>query len=180
MKNREHRRALAACRRSLGCCRAGCRRSAPRAPYPRLIRRRRSRSSCRTPAGGATDVLARMVGAEAPGGLGTDVVVENRPGPAAPSATTWWPRRPADGHTVLITITALIQQPPLMANLPYDPFKDFAPITRIAISPSMLAVPPSTPANTLKDFVALVKASRASSTTAPMVQAPRRISRARC
>jgi tripartite-type tricarboxylate transporter receptor subunit TctC len=68
-------------------------------------------------------------------------------------------KAPADGHTLLMGITAIIQQPPLMANLPYDVFRDFAPITRIAISPSLFAVPPSTPVNTLKDFVALVKAT---------------------
>lgn len=110
-------------------------------------------------AGGATDVLARMVGQKLQEAWGQTVVIENRPGAGGTIGNNLVAKAPADGHTLLMGITAIIQQPPLMANLPYDVFRDFAPITRIAISPSLFAVPPSTPVNTLKDFVALVKAT---------------------
>lgn len=110
-------------------------------------------------AGGATDVLARMVGQKLQEAWGQTVVIENRPGAGGTIGNNLVAKAPADGHTLLMGITAIIQQPPLMPNLPYDVFRDFAPVTRIAISPSLFAVPPSTPANTLKDFVALVKAT---------------------
>jgi tripartite-type tricarboxylate transporter receptor subunit TctC len=85
--------------------------------------------------------------------------VENKPGAAGTIGNNLVAKAPADGYTVLVGITALIQQPPMMENLPYDPLKDFAPVTMIARSPSMLAVPLDSPAKTLKDFVALVKAN---------------------
>ena len=110
-------------------------------------------------AGGATDALARMVGQKLQESWGQNVVIENKPGAGGTIGNNIVAKAPADGHTVLVGITAIIQQPPMMPNLPYDVFKDFAPVTRIAISPSMFVVPPSTPVNNLKEFVALVKAN---------------------
>lgn len=110
-------------------------------------------------AGGATDALARMVGQKLQEAWGQTVVVENRPGAGGTIGNNLVAKAGADGHTLLMGITAIIQQPSLMNNLPYDVFKDFAPVTRIAISPSMFVVPPSTPVGTLREFVALVKAN---------------------
>jgi tripartite-type tricarboxylate transporter receptor subunit TctC len=110
------------------------------------------------PAGGATDTLARTIAQKIQENWNSPVIVENKPGAGGTIGNNFVAKAPADGHTVLLAITALIQQPPLMP-LPYDPLKEFQPITRIAISPSVLAVQPSSPANTLKDFVALVKAN---------------------
>lgn len=110
------------------------------------------------PAGGATDTLARTIAQKIQEHWNNPVIVENKPGAGGTMGNNFVAKAPADGHTVLLAITALIQQPPLM-NLPYDPLKDLQPITRIAISPSVLAVQPNSPANTLKDFVALVKAN---------------------
>jgi tripartite-type tricarboxylate transporter receptor subunit TctC len=111
------------------------------------------------PAGGATDTLARTVGQKLQEAWSQPAVVENRPGAGGTIGNGFVAKAPADGHTMLIAITALIQQPSLMEKLPYDPLKDFAPVTMIARSPSMLAVPLDSPAKDLKSFIAMVKAS---------------------
>ncbi len=111
------------------------------------------------PAGGAADTLARIIGQKLQETWGHTVLVENRPGANGTIGNGFVAKAPADGHTVLIAITALIQQQSLMEKLPYDPLKDLAPVTMIARSPSMLAVPLDSPANDLQSFIALVKAN---------------------
>jgi tripartite-type tricarboxylate transporter receptor subunit TctC len=111
------------------------------------------------PAGGATDTLARTIAQKMQEAWSQPVVVENKPGASGTIGNHFVAKAPADGYTLLVAITALIQQPPLMDKLPYDPMKDLAPVSMIARSPSMLAVPLDSPAKNLKDFVALVKAS---------------------
>jgi tripartite-type tricarboxylate transporter receptor subunit TctC len=110
------------------------------------------------PAGGATDTLGRTVAQKLQEAWGQNVIVENKAGAAGTIGNNFVAKAAPDGYTVLIAITALIQQPSLMDKLPYDALKDFTPVTMIARSPSMLAVPLSSPAKTLKDFVAMVKA----------------------
>lgn len=110
------------------------------------------------PAGGATDILARMTAQKLAEAWNVTVLVENKPGAGGTIGNNFVAKAAPDGSTILMAITAIIQQPTLM-NLPYDPLKDFVPVTQIAKSPSMFAVPLSSPANSLKDFVALVKAN---------------------
>lgn len=110
------------------------------------------------PAGGATDILARMMAQKMQEAWNGNIVVENRPGGSGTIGNNLVAKAAPDGYTALIGITALIQQPPLM-SLQYDPLKDFVPVTLIAKSPSMLAVPLSSPAKTLAEFIALVKAN---------------------
>lgn len=110
------------------------------------------------PAGGATDTLARVIAQKIQESWNNPVLVENRAGAGGTIGNNHVAKAAPDGHTVLLAITAIIQQPPLM-QLPYDPLKDFQPITRVAISPSVFAVQPSSPAANLKQFVALVKAN---------------------
>lgn len=110
------------------------------------------------PAGGATDTLGRTLAQKLQESWGQNVIVENKAGAAGTIGNNLVAKASPDGYTVLIAITAIIQQPSLMDKLPYDPLKDFTPVTMIARSPSMLAVPLSSPAKTLKDFVAMVKA----------------------
>jgi tripartite-type tricarboxylate transporter receptor subunit TctC len=113
------------------------------------------------PAGGATDTLGRLIAQKIQENWNNPVVVENRAGAGGTIGNNFVAKAAPDGHTVLLAITAItaiIQQPPLM-QLPYDPVKDFQPITRVAISPSMLAVQPSDAAKDLKGFIAQVKAS---------------------
>jgi len=111
------------------------------------------------PAGGATDTLARTIGQKLQEAWGQPAMVDNRPGAGGTIGNSFVAKAPPDGYTVLIAITALIQQPSLMEKLPYDPLKDLAPVTMIARSPSMLAVPLDSPAKDLKSFIAMVKAS---------------------
>ena len=110
------------------------------------------------PAGGATDVLARMVAQKMQESWQQTVVVENKPGAGGTIGNNQVAKAPADGHTVLFGIVALVQQMTLM-KLPYDPIKDFAPISRVAISPSVLAASATLPVNTLAEFTSLVKAN---------------------
>jgi tripartite-type tricarboxylate transporter receptor subunit TctC len=86
------------------------------------------------------------------------VLVENKPGAGGTIGNNQVAKAPADGHTVLFGIVALVQQMTLM-KLPYDPIKDFAPISRVAISPSVLAASATLPVNTLAEFTSLVKAN---------------------
>ncbi|NPC58008.1 Bug family tripartite tricarboxylate transporter substrate binding protein [Caenimonas soli] len=111
------------------------------------------------PAGGATDTLARTVAQKLQEAWGQPVVVENRAGAAGTIGNSLVAKANPDGYTVLVAITALIQQQSLMDKLPYDPLKDFAPVTLIARSPSMFAVPLDSPAKSLKEFIAMAKAS---------------------
>jgi tripartite-type tricarboxylate transporter receptor subunit TctC len=108
------------------------------------------------PAGGATDALARLVAQKLQDAWQQTVVVENKPGAGGTIGANLVAKGPTDGHTVLFTIVALLQQMTLM-KLPYDPIKDFAPITRVAISPSVFAADPALPVQNLADFIRLVK-----------------------
>jgi tripartite-type tricarboxylate transporter receptor subunit TctC len=94
------------------------------------------------------------------------VVVENKAGASGTIGNNFVAKATPDGYTVLVAITALIQQQSLMDKLPYDPLKDFAPVTLIARSPSMFAVPLDSPAKSLKEFVAMAKANPGKSATA--------------
>jgi tripartite-type tricarboxylate transporter receptor subunit TctC len=109
------------------------------------------------PAGGATDVLARTVGQKLGEAWNQTVIVENKAGAAGTIGNGLVAKAAPDGYTVLIGITALIQQPAMMDKLTYDPLKDFAAVSLIARSPSMFAVPLDSPAKTLKDYIGLVK-----------------------
>jgi len=111
------------------------------------------------PPGGATDTLARMMAAKLQESWKQTVVVENKPGASGTIGNDMVAKAPRDGLTVLMAITALIQVPALMPKLPYDALKDLQPLVQVASTNSILLVPPSTPAQTLKEFVALVKAN---------------------
>ena len=85
------------------------------------------------PAGGATDALARMMAQKLGEAWSTSVVVENKPGAGGTIGNNAVAKAAPDGHTILLTITAIIQQPPLM-SLPYDPLKDFVPVVQVALN----------------------------------------------
>jgi tripartite-type tricarboxylate transporter receptor subunit TctC len=111
------------------------------------------------PPGGATDTLARMVASKLQESWRQTVVVENKPGASGTIGNDLVAKSARDGHTVLMAITAIVQVPALMPKLPYDALKDLQPLVQVATTNSVLVVPPSTPAQTLKEFVALSKAS---------------------
>jgi len=97
--------------------------------------------------------LARLIGEKLQAGWGQPVLIDNRPGAGGVIGNDAVAKAAPDGHTVLIGITALIQAPALGTKLPYDPFKDFAPVAQIASSADLFVVNPSLPAASLKEFV---------------------------
>lgn len=113
------------------------------------------------PAGGGTDIIARLVGTKLGEAWGQQVVVENRAGASGILGNDLVAKAPADGYTVLIGITTLVQMPHLNAKLPYDVFKDFTPVAQLALSSNLFAVPANSLAKTLKDFIAMAKAEPA-------------------
>jgi len=108
--------------------------------------------------GGTTDLLARIVADELRTMWNTAVVVENRPGADGIVATTAAHNAPGDGYTLLMSTNALAITPHLK-QLPYDPLKDFEPITIVGQEFHHMLVTPNLPAKTVKDFIALAKSS---------------------
>jgi tripartite-type tricarboxylate transporter receptor subunit TctC len=110
------------------------------------------------PPGQATDVIARMVGERLTASMGQPVVIDNKPGQGGSIGAAAAAKSPADGYTMLISATApLATNPNLYKNLPYDPSKDFAPITLIANLPFVLVANPNLPANNVRELIALAK-----------------------
>ena len=111
-------------------------------------------------AGGSSDSVARTVGDKLQGRLNQSVIVENRPGGNAFIGTEYVAKAPADGYTLLLAgMTTHAAAPALYKKLPYDPVKDFAPITNVIESPIVVVVHPDVPANNLKELVAYAKAN---------------------
>jgi tripartite-type tricarboxylate transporter receptor subunit TctC len=108
---------------------------------------------------GPTDTVARAVGEKLSKKLNVSVIVDNRPGAGTTIGSDFVAKAPADGHTILLAVTAHTINPTLMKKLPYDTVKDFAPLTLIATAPNLLAVGPKVPANTVQEFVAWLKAN---------------------
>lgn len=109
--------------------------------------------------GGPTDMLARTMAEHLHPLWGQPVVVESRPGVGGNLAAEYVARQPPDGHTLLIGVSAQVQNTALFERLPYDPVNDFTPIILNAYYPVALIVPNSFPAQTLAEFVAYAKAN---------------------
>lgn len=108
--------------------------------------------------GGSTDTLARTMGMKLTDALGQQVVVDNRPGANGNIGMEIVARAAPDGHTIVLGYIAnLAIGPSLYAKLPFDPIKDFAPITQPASSPNVLVAHPSLQAGSLKELIALAK-----------------------
>jgi tripartite-type tricarboxylate transporter receptor subunit TctC len=111
------------------------------------------------PAGGATDVMARLVGVKLGEALGQPFVIDNKPGASGFIGTTQVAKAPADGYTLLlVTSSTHAISPNLFRSIPYDPIKDFSPIALIATGPMLLVAPPSAPFNNIAELVAQAKA----------------------
>ena len=110
-------------------------------------------------AAGPTDVIGRIVAQKLSEDLGQQFYVENVPGGGGNTGTAQAAKAAADGYTILVVSTGFIINPSLYPKIPYDPFKDFAPVTLIAASPNVLTVAPSVPAKSVKDLIALIKAN---------------------
>ena len=109
--------------------------------------------------GGPTDVIARIVADKLSANLGKQFYVVNQPGAGSNTATGMVATSPADGYTLLVVSTGFVVNPSLFAKVPYDPVKDFAPITIVAVSPNVVTVHPSVPAKSMKELIEVIKAN---------------------
>jgi tripartite-type tricarboxylate transporter receptor subunit TctC len=110
-------------------------------------------------AGGAPDQLGRLITEKLSNNLGQAVVVDNRPGAGGVLGAELVAKSAPDGYTLLMTTTAIYAiLPNLRKNLPYDPVRDFVPITLALSSPNILVVHPSLPVKSVRDLIALAKA----------------------
>lgn len=107
--------------------------------------------------GGTNDILARMIATQLQAAWGQPVIVENRPGASGTIGADFVAKSPGDGHTLMLTITALLQNASLMPNLPYDPLKDFVPVTQLSTSANLLVVSRKLQVNSVAEFAALVR-----------------------
>ena len=110
-------------------------------------------------AAGPTDVIARLIGQKLGELYGHQLYIENVPGAGGNTGTAQAAKAPADGYTLLVISTGFMVNPSLYAKVPYDPVQEFAPITLIAASPNVLVVHPDVPAKSVKELIALIKAS---------------------
>jgi len=110
------------------------------------------------PAGGPTDIIARIVAQSLSQSLGQSVVVDNRAGGGGNPGIALVARATPDGYTLLLTSTAIAVNPALYASLPYDPLKDFVPISELVNAPNVLFVKPDSGINSIADLVAKAKA----------------------
>ncbi len=129
----------------LSCASIACAQSYPNKPIRVLA----------NPTGGAPDFVARLLAPALSGSLGQQVIVDNRRAAVAIESAA---KAPADGYTLVITGSALWLLPFLRDNVPWDPIRDFAPITVATSSPTILVVHPASPAKSVKELIALAKA----------------------
>ncbi|MCA3070370.1 MAG: tripartite tricarboxylate transporter substrate binding protein [Rhodocyclaceae bacterium] len=109
------------------------------------------------PPGGATDTIARLVGARLASTFGQPVVLDNRPGGGTVTATDIAAKAAPDGYTMLVVTAAFTANPSLLARLPYDSERDFAPVSLMSSSPNLLLVTPSLPVQSVRDLIAYAK-----------------------
>jgi len=111
------------------------------------------------PAGGPTDVIARLVSQKLSDALGQQFFVENIGGAGGNTASGQVARATPDGYTIMVVSTGFVVNPSLYAKVPYDAVKDFAPVTLVAVSPNVVVVNPSVPAKTLPELVQLIRSN---------------------
>jgi tripartite-type tricarboxylate transporter receptor subunit TctC len=110
-------------------------------------------------AGGPTDIMARALGQKLSAAFGKQFIIDNRAGGGGLIAATMAKEAPADGYTIFFgTISTLATNVATSNKLPYDPVKDYAPITLTSSNPYFMVVHPTVPANSVKEFIALAKA----------------------
>jgi len=111
------------------------------------------------PAGGGTDIIARTIANKLQARLGTPVIVDNRAGASGLIGTQYAAKAEPDGYTIVLGVTNTHAiNPTYFKKLPYDPVKDFQPISMLAVGPHVLVVNAKLPVKTLPELVAMVKA----------------------
>jgi tripartite-type tricarboxylate transporter receptor subunit TctC len=108
--------------------------------------------------GGSSDIIARLYGQRLAETLGQTFVVDNRPGAGGTIGTDLLAKSPADGYTLILQDMPHTINPAVYGKVPYDPIRDFTPLTLVARAPQWLFVNPSVPAKSVGDLVALAKA----------------------
>lgn len=109
------------------------------------------------PPAGATDVIGRIVAEKLSQIWGNQVVIENKGGAGGNIGTDQVAKATPDGNTFLVVSVGMATNPYLYKNLPYDPVKDFEPVSLLAMVPNIMITPPNHPAKTAAEFVALAK-----------------------
>ncbi len=111
-------------------------------------------------AGGTTDILARIVGQYLGEELGQPVIIDNRPGAGGNIGGMAASRSPADGYTLFMgTVGTHAINQSLYSKMPFDPIKDFAPLSRVATVPNLLVANPAQPFKNVKELIAYAKAN---------------------
>ena len=111
------------------------------------------------PPGGSNDVAARLIAPPLSEALGRPVVVENRPGAGGNIGIGAVARAQPDGHTLLVCSSAFVVNPSLYARAPYDPVRDFAPVSTLGASPNVFAVRAGSPFRSLAEVLAAARAN---------------------
>ena len=111
------------------------------------------------PPGGSTDALARIVASRLTSAMGQQVIVDNRPGAGGNIGTAIAAKGTPDGHVMVLVSSSFVVNPSLYSKVPYDPIRDFQPVTYVASAPSVLLLHPSVKAANVKDLVAMTRAS---------------------
>jgi tripartite-type tricarboxylate transporter receptor subunit TctC len=109
--------------------------------------------------GGGADIIARMLGPRLTERLGQPVIVDNRPAAGGIVAAEMAARATPDGHTLFVATSNHVANPAFMDKLPYDTLNDFAPVTQAVISPLVVTIHPSLPANNLQEFINYARAN---------------------
>ena len=108
--------------------------------------------------GGSVDLIARVIAQKLNERWGQQVVVDNRPGAGGNVSAEIVARSASDGYTIYMCSSSLVVNPSLYARVPYDPVRDFAPVTLVSLVQNVLVVYPGLPAKSLKDLLALARA----------------------
>jgi tripartite-type tricarboxylate transporter receptor subunit TctC len=112
------------------------------------------------PPGGPLDTIARLLGQKVSESVKQPVIVDNKPGAGGNIGADLVAKAPADGYTILMGAVATHAiNPTLYAKIPYDPVRDFSPVTQVASTPNVLVVNPSVPASNVREFIAYAKAN---------------------
>lgn len=107
--------------------------------------------------GGAPDIIGRIVGRHVSESLGQNVIIDNRPGATGNIGAEIVARAAPDGHTVFMATVSVAISPAFYRELPFDPVRSFAPVSRVAVVPLLLVVHPTLPATSVRELIALAK-----------------------
>ncbi len=110
------------------------------------------------PAGGATDVMSRILAEKLSTRLGQQVIAENKPGAGTMLASEYVAKAPPDGYTLLMAASSLVIAPSMYAQVNYDPIRDFTPVTQVAALVHLVVVNPALPVNSIQELIAYLKA----------------------